>query len=150
MMDEKIKTSRWAGHPVLADDPASEVCSTPGVHLGPPVRVHCPLLSLWETERRLMIQCAEAWGVENQLWQAAEEASELITSLSHLRRCREGQHNLDRLKVLHEIVDTINMCHEVMTILDITAEEYNYVYAEKLTKLKENYAAWERMETKAK
>ena len=118
---------------------------TPGVCLGPPVRVHCPLLSLWDSERRLMIQCYAAWGAENQLWQAAEEAAELITALSHYRRCRDGDIVLDRLKVLHEVVDVVNMCHEVMTILGVTAEEYNYVYAEKLAKLKETYAAWERM-----
>ncbi len=107
-----------------------------------PVRVHCPLMSLWESERRFMVQCWRAWGADAQFDHATEECAELIVALEHYKRCHDGNLRLERYKVLEEVVDTINMCHEVLTILEVSADEYNDMYIKKLERLKATYQKW--------
>lgn len=106
-----------------------------------PVRVHCPLMSLWDSERRLMVQMWRAFGANDQFDKTIEECAELVVALSHYRRCRDGNLRLERWKVIEEVVDTINMCHEILTILEVTGDEYNQMFAKKLQRLKDTYQA---------
>lgn len=73
-------------------------------------------------------EIARHYGKDNQLIQAMEEASELITAISHYRRRRKGS----RRELLEEMADVQIMLRQLQIIVGAGSEELEEIGHRKL------------------
>lgn len=83
------------------------------------------------TNKSILIQAIEAWGVENQINLAQEECAELIVALSHNWRGREAN-------VVEEIADVQILLDQLKCIFGVGAVEI--AIDKKMERLKERLA----------
>lgn len=103
-----------------------------------------------EQRQKVYLGMVRRFGKDQQIIQTMEECGELIASLSHLRRkkCQQGQ-------VTEEMIDVMIMLNQMLYVFDISVEEFQKQYDEKLHNIflkydlrREGYYSDERFQDK--